>query len=141
MFRCGGQRTEGIFISVQPSNTLISIVDDDRSMSRMLSRAITAEGLDVASFGSAEQFLESERAEECACLILDMNLPGMSGEELQQRLIAEGLDIPTIFISADAGEATQQRVLDAGAVAFFSKPFGIESLLSTLRSVLCLTLI
>ena len=59
------------------TNPLVSVVDDDRSMSRMLHRLITAAGLDVASFGSAEEFLNSGALRDSACVILDMNLPGI----------------------------------------------------------------
>ena len=103
-------------------------------MSRMLSRALTSAGLDVAWFASAEEFLDSETSKDSACLILDMNLPGMSGAELQQQLIQQGNEIPIIFVSADANDAVQQRVLDAGAVGFLSKPFRLESLLAKVRS-------
>jgi len=122
------------------NNTLVSVVDDDQSMSRMLCRAITAAGLDVATFGSAEDFLASGRGDESACLILDMNLPGMSGIELQQTLNERRLDLPIIFISAEADEDTQRRVLRAGAAAFFSKPFSIEALLATVCSAASISL-
>src|SRR5262245_43184491 len=99
-------------------NQMISIVDDDPSMSRMLCRAIKAAGLSVDAFASAEEFLESEASRASACLILDMNLPGMSGLELQELLNASRLELPIIFMSAQADEATQLRALKAGAVGF-----------------------
>ena len=114
---------------------LVSIVDDDPSMSRMLCRAIKAAGLSVDAFGSAEEFLDSEASRASVCLILDVNLPGMSGLELQQHLNASRLEVPIIFMSAQADEATQLRALEAGAVGFLRKPFSIESLLATLRSI------
>lgn len=120
---------------MSPKNTLISIVDDDRSMSRMLFRVITAAGFDVVCFGSAEEFLASSTLADSACLILDMNLPGMSGVELQQHLADSGQAIPIIFISGQADETLKRRALEAGAKGFFNKPFSIESLLSTVRSV------
>jgi FixJ family two-component response regulator len=116
-------------------NPLISVVDDDPSMSRMLCRAIKAAGLNVDAFGSVEEFLDSEASRASDCLILDMNLPGMSGLELQQRLNASRLEVPIIFMSAQADEATQLRALKAGAVGFLCKPFSIELLLATLRSI------
>jgi len=117
------------------ANQLISVVDDDPSMSRMLCRAIKSAGLSVDAFGSAEEFLDSEASRASVCLILDMNLPGMSGLELQQRLNASRLEVPIIFMSAQADEATRLRALKAGAVGFLRKPFSIESLLATLRSI------
>ena len=109
-------------------------------MSRMLCRVLTSEGFAVISFASAEEFLESERAQDSDCLILDMNLPGMSGNELHQQLLKQKIDIPIVFISADADEATQRRALDDGAAGFLSKPFSLESLLSLVRSVALLTI-
>src|SRR5215475_15575560 len=113
--------------------SMISVVDDDPSMTRMLCRVIKAAGLSVDTFGSAEEFLDSDASRLSDCLILDMNLPGMSGLELQQRLNASRLEVPIIFMSAQADEATQLRALKAGAVGFLRKPFSIESLLATLR--------
>ena len=111
------------------------MVDDDPSMSRMLCRAITAAGLSVDVYGSAEEFLDAEASRASVCLILDVNLPGMSGLELQQLLSAQKHEVPIIFMSAQADEATQRRALNAGAVGFLRKPFSIESLLATLRSL------
>jgi len=110
-------------------------------MSRMLARIIAAAGFDVESFGSAEAFLQSGRFDDSACLILDVDLPGMNGLELQQKLNEAGHTLPIIFISAEANEATQQKMLDSGAIGFFKKPFSIDSLLAKLRSVESLTLI
>lgn len=100
-------------------------------MARMLCRVLNAEGFEVQLFSTAEEFLESDN--DYDCLILDMNLPGMSGIELQQQLNDSRAGIPVIFISAQADEATCKRVLKAGAVDFFSKPFSIESLLASIR--------
>ena len=117
------------------SSTIISVVDDDQSMSRMLSRVLTSAGFTVKSFTSAEELLDSRGFTDSACLILDMNLPGMSGDELQWILNGRGFDLPIIFISADADEAIQKRVLDSGAVAFLDKPFNIDILLDKIRSI------
>jgi DNA-binding response OmpR family regulator len=118
----------------------IAVIDDDQSMSRMLSRALKVAGFEVSCFGSAEQFLTCSEAHDFDSLILDMNLPGMSGIELQQEMIRQGSEVPIILISADANEATQQRGLRAGAIDFFSKPFRIDTLISRLRSVSTLLL-
>lgn len=117
------------------TNSLISVVDDDRSMGRMLARTIGAAGLKVAVFTSAEEFLGSERLNESACLVLDVDLPGMSGLELQQQLNDSGQRIPIIFISGQATERTRERALKAGAVGFFDKPFSISSLLAAIQSI------
>ena len=117
------------------TNSLISVVDDDRSMGRMLARIIGAAGLQVAVFTSAEEFLGSERLSESACLVLDVDLPGMSGLELQQQLNDSGQPIPIIFISGQSTERTRESALKAGAVGFFEKPFSISSLLTVIQSV------
>ena len=118
-----------------PQSSLISVVDDDRSMGRMLARIIGAAGLRVAVFTSAEEFLDSARLNDSACLVLDVDLPGMSGLELQQRLNSSGQAIPIIFISGQATEDTRERALKAGALGFFDKPFNIFFLLKTIQSV------
>jgi len=123
-----------------PKHNLICIVDDDRSMSRMLSRVITASAFEVVAFSSAEEFLESDAVVNCACLILDLNLPGMSGMDLQQRLKDSGLEIPIIFVSGHADESTKQAVLAAGAAGFLSKPFKVNLLLDTVRALPALVL-
>ena len=126
--------------TVPNTNKVITVVDDDQSMSRMLSRVLTTAGFEVVSYASAEEYIDSKDSKAADCLVLDMNLPGMSGAELQQLLIHRGVEIPIIFISADANEIAQQQVLDAGGAAFLSKPFNIESLLEKIRSVALLTL-
>ncbi len=123
------------------ANSLISVVDDDYSMLRMLERVLAAEGFEVACFGSAEEFLSSGRGNDSACLILDVDLPGISGLELQQHLNDLGQGIPvTIIISGQGTNETRQRALKAGAAAFFNKPFNIDSLLATVHSVESLSL-
>jgi len=114
---------------------VIAVIDDDQSMARMLSRVIKAEGFEVERFCSAEEFLNSDSLRQFDCLILDMNLPGMSGIDLQRQLNDSGVEIPIVFISGQAEEATRQYALAAGAAGFFSKPFSIDSLLTSIRSL------
>ena len=75
-----------------------------------------------------------------ACLILDVDLPGMSGVGLQKNLIESETEIPVIFISGECDEATRRHVLNAGAAGFFRKPFSLEPLLAAVRSIACLSL-
>ena len=116
-------------------NCLVSVIDDDRSMGRMLSRIIAAAGLRVELFTSAEDFLDSGRFSDSGCLVLDVDLPGMSGLELQRYLNESGQRIPIVFISAQATEQTRERALMEGAVGFFHKPFSISSLLASIQSI------
>jgi len=117
------------------NNILISVIDDDRSMGRMLARIIGAAGLKVEVFTSAEEFLGSEHLGDSTCLILDVDLPGMSGLELQRQLKDSGRRVPIIFISGQATERTRERALKAGALGFFDKPFSISSLLTAIQSI------
>ena len=123
-----------------PTDSLISIVDDDRSMGRMLARAVRAAGLRVAVFTSAEEFLQAGQLDDSACLVLDVDMPGMSGLDLQQHLTEAGKEIPVIFISGHATSQTRERAMKAGAVAFLDKPFSVDSLVKTIQSVPALTL-
>jgi FixJ family two-component response regulator len=89
-------------------------------------------GYTTASFATAEDFLNSGRVRDTTCLIVDMHLPGMSGTELQSRLILDGYRIPVIFITAFVDEATRVRVLRNGALGYLSKPLREQSLIACL---------
>ena len=93
-------------------------------------------GLTVGAFASAEEFLRSERLHDTACLILDVQMPGMSGPELYARLMALGHRIPTIFITAFHDARIHDRVMKAGAVCCLAKPFNRNKFLNCIRSAL-----
>ena len=116
--------------------SVVMIVDDDDSMRRAARRLVKSFGLGVDTFASAEDFLASGRLGETACLVLDVHMPGLSGIELQSKLIAEGHHIPVIFITAFADEKTQARALEAGAYAYLIKPFDEDDLLEGIRRAL-----
>ena len=116
--------------------SVVMIVDDDDSMRRAARRLVKSFGLGVDTFASAEDFLASGRLAETACLVLDVHMPGLSGIELQSKLIAEGHRIPVIFITAFADEKTQARALEAGAYAYLIKPFDEDDLLEGIRRAL-----
>jgi len=101
----------------------------------MLARIIRSIGFDVEAFASAEAFLDSGRIGDSACLILDVDLPGMSGIELQQRLNDFSTPIPIIFVSGKMDDEMQERVLQAGAIGIFNKPFNIHSLITAIHTV------
>jgi FixJ family two-component response regulator len=93
-------------------------------------------GYRAASFASAEEFLLSGELDETACLITDVQMPGVTGIELQQRLIAQGHLVPTIFITAFPEETSRRTAFAAGAVGFLDKPFSEESLVHCLETAL-----
>jgi FixJ family two-component response regulator len=114
----------------------ISIVDDDASIREALKSLMRSVQFDVEAFASAEEFLASDRLEDTACLILDVHLPGMSGFELQNLLNVERRNIPVIFITAHADDASRERALKAGAVEFLSKPVRRETLFKAIESAM-----
>jgi FixJ family two-component response regulator len=115
-----------------PNVPMISIVDDDRSLREATKGLVRSFGYGADAFASAEEFLQSGRVNDTSCLILDVNMPGLSGIELQNHLIAQGNPMPIIFITAVLEEATRAKALKAGAVGFLSKPFREEWLINHL---------
>jgi len=111
-------------------------VDDDVSVRRSTRRLLLSSGLRAEAFASAQDFLQSGRVGETACLLLDMRMPGTDGLELQRRLAETGWLIPIIFLSARASEEEERRALGAGAANFLRKPASKEALLHAIRAVL-----
>jgi FixJ family two-component response regulator len=107
---------------------VISIVDDDESVRESTKVLIGSLGYAAATFESAEEFLMSSRVHDSACLITDVQMPGMNGIELQRRLIARGHRLPIIFVTAFPEAKVRAQALAAGALGFLSKPFSDEKL-------------
>jgi len=118
------------------SGVMISIVDDDPSMREATKELLRSLGYSAATFASADEFLGSEQLRQTACVISDIQMPGLSGAELQRRLLADGHKMPIIFITAFPDERTRKRVLSAGAVCYLSKPYSEESLIACLSAAL-----
>src|SRR5262245_19649580 len=112
---------------------LVAVVDDDELFRRSIERLVRSAGFTVATFGSAEDFLKHADLDRTACAILDVKLPGMSGLELQQRVITRPRPLPIVFVSAHDEAVTRASALRAGAIAFLKKPFDNSTLLDTLR--------
>ena len=115
---------------------MISIVDDDESVRNATRTLIRSLGYRVATFASAEDFLKSDKLNETACLISDVQMPGLNGIELQERLTANGHRIPIIFITAFPDERVRDRAMQGGAVSFMSKPFSDANLIVCLDRAL-----
>jgi CheY-like chemotaxis protein len=107
----------------------ISIIDDDESMRCAVKSLVTSLGLIACTFASAEEFLQSPRLDDTSCLISDLQMPGLSGVELQRLLFAQGRRTPIIFMTAFPEERTRRRAIEAGALGFLSKPFESEILI------------
>jgi FixJ family two-component response regulator len=106
-----------------PSIPVISIIDDDESVRAATNRLVRSLGFVALTFACADEFLRSPRLNDTSCVIADVQMPGMSGIELQSALIASGKVIPIIFITAFPDERIRTRAMEAGAVGFLSKPF------------------
>jgi FixJ family two-component response regulator len=115
---------------------VISIIDDDESVREATKSLVRSLGYKAAVFASAEEYLQSDWLDDSSCLITDLHMPGMSGADLQDRLIADGRQIPMIFMTAYYEEKVRDRVLDAGAYGFLRKPFNDESLIECLDKAL-----
>jgi len=115
---------------------VISIIDDDPSVREATDGLVRSLGYRSVTFASAEDFLQSDRIAETSCLITDVQMPGLSGVELQTALIARGSRMPIIFITAYPEERVRRSVLDAGAVGFLSKPFEEAVLIEHLETAL-----
>jgi FixJ family two-component response regulator len=118
------------------AKNLISVIDDDESVRRTTTRLIESFGFRAAAFESAENFLGSGHLNDTSCLIVDVQMPGMNGLQLQSQLAAADCRIPIIFITAYDDKESRRRAMQAGAIAFLGKPFRDEQLLESIRLAL-----
>jgi FixJ family two-component response regulator len=115
----------------------VFVVDDDDAVRRALTRLIRSAGYCVESFGSAIEFLESRPySHSCACLVLDVGLPGLSGLELQSEMNAANRPLPIIFITGRGDIAMTVRAMKAGATDFLAKPVSDCDLLRAIENAL-----
>jgi FixJ family two-component response regulator len=115
---------------------VISIIDDDELVRDAVQNLIRSLGYAVATHASAESYLSSSDHWNSSCVIADIQMPGMSGVDLQTQLIAEGNPTPIIFMTAFGDEAVRKRVLDAGALAYLNKPINDNALIHCLEKAL-----
>lgn len=119
------------------SNAMVFVVDDDPSVRRSSERLIRTMGFYVQTFASAQEFLDFPRPSAApACLILDIRMPGLTGLELQQRLIQSGNPIPIIFVTAHGDIPMTVRAMKAGAVEFLTKPFKSQELCKAIQTAI-----
>jgi RNA polymerase sigma factor (sigma-70 family) len=118
------------------ASAVVYIVEDDPSVRAAISRLIRSTGLHVQLFGSAQQFLSTQREESPACLVVDVRLPGLNGLELQQILASQDAEIPIIFITGHGDIPMSVRAMKAGAVEFLTKPFQDQDLLDAIQSAI-----
>jgi FixJ family two-component response regulator len=119
----------------QPLISLIGVIDDDEFMREALSRLLRSAGYKCAAFSSSQEFLDSGPA-ETDCLLLDIQMPGLNGLDLQAKLREIDRAIPVIFVTAKADNEARARALQQGAAAFFTKPFNDDALLGAIQSAM-----
>ena len=117
---------------------LVYIVDDEPGMRKALTRLLVAEGFDVLSFPSADEFLAAVRPAEPGCLVLDVAMPGTDGLTLQTELGKRGIDLPILFLTGHGDIPMSVRAMKAGAVDFLAKPVDDAVLLKEVREALAL---
>src|SRR5215471_12956701 len=115
------------------TGALVYVVEDDVSAREGVASLIRSTGLTVKTFASGEEFLAAPRPPLPSCLVLDVNLPGLSGLDLQQELAKSGVQIPIIFLTGHGDIPMTVRALKAGAANFLTKPFDDEDLLNAIR--------
>jgi FixJ family two-component response regulator len=114
----------------------VAVVEDDSSTRRSVQRLLNAHGFAVEEFPSAEAFLGRDRGSRVACIVLDIDLPGMSGLELRNRLTAVRSILPVIFITAMDDDAVKMAAVQSGCVAYLPKPFPAKSLIDAVTNAL-----
>jgi FixJ family two-component response regulator len=118
------------------TSKFIALIDSDESILDSLCDLIESAGLVARRFGSAEEFLEYDLHREVGCLIAEIEMPGMSGLELQARFKEEQCNIPIIFITSNGSGKTRIQAMREGAVEFLRKPLDLQLLLETVRAAL-----
>ncbi len=115
----------------------IHIVDDDPSVLRALKRLLRSWGMRVRAFESGEAFLAAQgRSQEADCAVIDIQMPGMTGFEVQAQMNRTGVKVPVIFITAHGEHGMEEHALGSGAAGFLQKPFTEEALVELIRRAL-----
>lgn len=120
------------------AGSVVFVVDDDASVRRLVAAVLGAEGVRVEQCGSGEQFLSSVTPEVRGCVLLDVDMPGMTGPELQNVLVTRNLHLPVVFLTGVADVDTSVAVMKRGAVDLIQKPFKKEQLLAVVKQALAL---
>jgi FixJ family two-component response regulator len=118
------------------ADTIIAVVDDDPSVREGLSSLIRSAGLRVETFASAQEFLSRSGAEIFSCLVLDLQMPGLSGLDLQKHMAEAEIEIPIVFLTGHGDIPASVRAMKAGAVEFLTKPFDEQDLLQAIQEAI-----
>ncbi len=121
---------------MKDADAIVFVVDDDSSIREAIESLVKLAGLRVETFGTAQEFLRSKRPDLPGCVVLDVELPGLSGLDLQRELAAHGIKLPVIFITGYGDIPMSVRAMKAGAVEFLTKPFRDQDLLDAIQQAL-----
>jgi FixJ family two-component response regulator len=121
---------------VKDTDAIVFVVDDDSSIREAIKSVVTLSGLRVETFGTAQEFLQTKRPDLPGCVVLDVELPGLSGLELQRELAPHGIKLPIIFITGYGDIPMSVRAMKAGALEFLTKPFRDQDLLDAIQQAL-----
>ena len=116
----------------------VCVVDDDPSVLEAVASLIRSAGLKVDAFSSAQAFLAAPRPLDPSCLVLDVQMPGLGGLDLQRELATTNARIPIVFLTGHGDIPTSVRAMKAGAIEFLTKPFDAEDLLAAVRQAIAL---
>ena len=118
-------------------DSVVMVVDDDDSFRRSTERLLRSAGLQVQGFSSATEFLQTKRPDAPACVVLDVQMPGLSGLDLQDEMRRANIEIPVIFVTGHGDIPMSVRAMKGGAVEFLTKPFREQDLLDAIGQALC----
>lgn len=117
-------------------DSIVFVIDDDPLVRDSVADLLNSAGFTVQTFGSATEFVQAKRPDVPACLILDVELPGLSGLDLQAELAKSGIEMPIVFLTGHGDIPMSVRAMKAGAVEFLTKPFGKPELLDAIKEAL-----
>jgi FixJ family two-component response regulator len=118
------------------TDAIVYVVDDDASVRKAMTRMFKSLGLEVAAFGAAREFLDYERRDVPGCLLLDVQMPGQTGIELQEELAAHRVDLPIVFMTGHGDIPMTVKAMRSGAVDFLTKPVDEQQLIDTVRQAI-----
>jgi FixJ family two-component response regulator len=130
------KRPQGLKLFGELVNSIVYLVDDDDAVRDALATFLTAQGFEVKSYASGSDFLSECNPSVPGCVLLDLKMPGMGGLSVQEELIAHGIELPIIFMSAYGTVQESVRAMKTGAIDFLEKPFSNPALLDLIRSAL-----
>jgi len=139
MCRADSQRAANKECITEKAKPLIAIVDDDESVRRAIKRLVRSLGMEAETFSSGQAFIDLTEAMPSFhpdCVVLDVQMPGLNGLEVQDQLVQRRSQLPVIFITAHDQVGVRERAMAAGAVAFLRKPFNDELFIKTLRAAM-----